>query len=55
MSVYHTWVDPEQIFTAKEFIENLNLGYEFQFKWMQPEISMIYEYILVCYCKDGIK
>ena len=55
VSVYHTWVDPEQIFTAKEFIENLNLGYEFQFKWMQPEISMIYEYILVCYCKDRIK
>ena len=55
VSVYHTWVEPEQIFTAKEFIESLNLGYEFQFKWMQPESSLIYEHILVCYCKDGIK
>lgn len=52
MSVYHVAIEPEQVFAVKEFIESLDLGYEFQFKWMQTEGGMIYEYILICYCKS---
>lgn len=48
-SIYHTWIDPEQIFNVKNFIENLNLGYKFKFKWMQPEYGMIFEHNLICY------
>lgn len=50
-AVYHTWLQPDQIFSVKEFIEELDLGYEFQFKWLEPNCNVIYEHWLIAYCK----
>ncbi len=52
VAVYHTWLEPEQIFTVKAFIEQLGIGYEFQFKWLAPDQSLLYEHWLVAYCKN---
>lgn len=49
ISVYHLWLQPEQIFECKKFVENLNLGYNFKFVHLQPERDLIYEYVLVCW------
>lgn len=49
ISVYHLWLQPEQIFECKKFVEDLNLGYKFKFVHLQPERDLIYEYMLVCW------
>jgi len=49
ISVYHLWLQPEQIFDCKKFVENLNLGYQFKFVHLQPERDLVYEYMLVCW------
>jgi len=49
VAAYHTWIEPEQIFEIKDYIESLDLGYRFKFKCMQPEKDMIYEYSFVCW------
>ncbi len=49
ISAYHTWISPEQIFEIKDFIDSLNLNYNFKFKGMQPEKGLIYEYGIICY------
>lgn len=49
ISVYHLWLQPEQIFDCKKFVENLRLGYKFKFVHLQPERDLIYEYMLVCW------
>ncbi|ASG63149.1 hypothetical protein CEW81_08885 [Kluyvera genomosp. 3] len=49
ISVYHLWLQPEQIFECKKFVENLNMGYQFKFVHLQPERDLVYEYMLVCW------
>jgi FkbM family methyltransferase len=39
ISVYHLWLQPEQIFECKKFVENLNMGY--QFKLFTSSLSVI--------------
>ena len=50
-AVYHTWLQPNQIFDVKKYLEGLGLGYEFQFKWLEPNQSLLYEYWLICYVR----
>ncbi|OON35649.1 hypothetical protein BTJ39_22050 [Izhakiella australiensis] len=49
ISVYHLWLQPEQIFDCKKFVEGLNLDYKFKLVHVQPERDLIYEYMLVCW------
>lgn len=49
ISVYHLWLQPEQIFECKKFVEDLEMGYKFKFVHLQPERDLIYEYVLVCW------
>jgi FkbM family methyltransferase len=51
LSAYHINDGVDQVFSLKEFIESLNLGYKFKFKWMQPEDGMLWEHMLICYCE----
>lgn len=49
ISVYHLWLQPEQIFDCKRFVEGLDLGYKFKLVHLQPEKDLVYEYMLVCW------
>jgi FkbM family methyltransferase len=49
ISVYHLWLQPEQIFDCKRFVEELNLGYKFKLVHLQPEKDLVYEYMLICW------
>lgn len=49
ISVYHLWLQPEQIFDCKRFVEDLDLGYKFKLVHLQPEKDLVYEYMLVCW------
>jgi len=49
ISVYHLWLQPEQIFDCKKFVEGLGLGYNYKFVHLQPERDLVYEYMLVCW------
>ncbi|OOE93480.1 hypothetical protein BZG76_05675 [Salinivibrio sp. AR647] len=49
ISVYHLWLQPEQIFDCKRFVKELDLDYQFKLVHLQPEKDLIYEYMLVCW------
>lgn len=48
VAIYHTWMQPEQIFDVKSYIDGLGLDYEFQFKWLEPG-NLFYEHWLIAY------
>lgn len=52
ISAYHVWISPLQMFEIKRFIQSLNVGYKFKFKCLQPEGTLVNEYMLVAWVDD---
>ncbi len=54
ISAYHVWLKPLQLFEILLFIKKLNLDYTIKFKCLQPDTSLVNEFMVIAYCESNM-